>query len=119
MIKITTTLLFFTLLFTACAERGVTLTPKSVEQKPVVKKTFVCRQKSTTDTKKVKTEISKNISSPTKSSIVTQKTQTKVSKSPVEEKTPLTDNNLFSFTEDTKNKISGFLIFVIGLMILI
>ena len=112
MIKITTTLLFFTLLFTACAERGTTLTPKNVEQKPVVKKTFIC-------TKKVKTETSKNISSPVKSIVVVQKTQAKVSKSPVKEKTPLDDNDLFSFTEDTKNKISGFLIFVIGLMILI
>ena len=119
MIKITTTLLFFTLLFNACAERGTTLTPKSVEQKPVVKKTFICTKKSTTYTKKVKTETSKNISSPTKSIVVVQKTQAKVSKSPVEEKSPLNDNDLFSFTEDTKNKISGFLIFVIGLMILI
>jgi len=119
MIKITTILLFFTLLFTACAERGTTLTPKSVEQKPVVKKTFIYTKKRTTDTKKVKTETVKNIASPTKSIVVVQNTKVKVLKSPIEEKSPLNDNDLFSFSEDTKNKISGFLIFVISLMILI
>ena len=119
MIKITTILLFFTLLFTACAERGTTLTPKNVEQKPVIKKTFICTKKNTINTKKVKIETKKNISSPTKSSVVTQKTQTKVSKSPVEDKMPTNNNDLFSFTEDTKNKISGFLVFLIGVMIFI
>ena len=118
MIKITTTLLFFTLLFTACAERGTTLTPKSVEQKPAVKKTFICTKKSTTDTKRVQSETSKNVSSHVKSIVVVQKTQVEVSKSS-ERKTSTNNNDLFSFTEDTKNKISGFLVFLIGVMIFI
>ncbi len=120
MIKITTTLLFFTLLFTACVERGTTLTPKNVQQKPVVKKTFICTKIRITDTKKMKIETAKNIFLPTKSNIIAMPTTQKiVSTFPAEEKNSNNNNNLFSFTEDTKNKISGFFIFVIGLMILI
>ena len=120
MIKITTTLLFFTLLFTACAERGAVLTPKIVKQEPVVKKTFICKKKRATDTKKIKIETTKNISSPTKSYITAiPKKQVKISKSPAAEKNPINSDDLFSFSEKTKNRISGFFIFVIGLIIFI
>jgi len=119
MIRITTTLLFFTLLFTACAERGSTLTPKCVQQKPIQKKSITTSAKTKVLTVKVKKQTSKKIDSSTKSNSVTvQKKQTKASKPEIEEAS-IKEDSLFSLSDETKNRISGLLIFVIGLMIFI
>jgi len=118
MIKITTTLLFFTLLFTACAERGSTLTPKCIQQKPIQKKSVTTNKK--TKVSKTKNQTSKITTIPAKSNIaIIPNRQTKVSESPIIEKTITEENSLFSFSDETKNRISGLLIFVIGLMIFI
>jgi hypothetical protein len=120
MIKITTTLLFFSLLFTACAERGSALTPKNVQQKPMQKETLSPTVKTKVSTVKLKSTKSKTVASTTKSKCtVVPKTQTKTSKSSVKESTSIENDSFFSLSDETKNKISGFLIFVIGLVIFI
>jgi len=123
MINITTTLLIFTLFFTACAERGSTLTPKNVEQKPILKKTFVCTIKPSKKRKIIQKKEKLNIISPKKIQIITvTKVDTiviKSTKDTLKKNVSTVDNSLFSFSDDTKNKISGFFIFVIGLMIIL
>jgi len=120
MIRITTALLFFTLLFTACAERGTTVTPKNVQQKPIQEETLTATVNTKVSTVKLKSKKSKTIVSDTKSKCtIVPKTQTKISKSPVKESSSIKNDSFFSLSDETKNKISGFLIFVIGLVIFI
>ena len=122
MIRITTTLLFFTLLFTACAERGTHLTPKNVQQKPMHVKTLapLTKKKKKTSTIKQIQQEPEMITSPTKSKhAIGTKPQTEVAKIPVHENLSMGNDSYFTLSDETKNKISGFLIFVIGLMIFI
>ncbi|HFD14405.1 MAG TPA: hypothetical protein ENJ34_03785 [Epsilonproteobacteria bacterium] len=106
MIKTTITLLFFTLLFTACAERGSNLTLKTVSQKPI-------QRINTPKIKQTKTK-------PThKKTTVTPTPKSKVVSATPKKATSIIEEPSFSLSDETQNKISGFLIIVIGLLILI
>ncbi len=109
MIKTTTTLLFFTLLFTACVERGSNLTPKTVVQQPT-------QHISTPKPKQIKpnpTHIKTTVKP-------TPKTKTKLVSTTPQEATRISEEkSSFTLSDETQNKISGFLIIVIGFLILI
>jgi len=121
MLKIITTLLLFTLLFTACAERGSTLTPKRIETKPMQIKAVASsiKMKFSSLTKKQKSK--KDIIPPKSNVAAIPKVETKILHAPFKEKSSSEVKSLFSLhlNDDTKNKISGFFIFVIGVMIFI
>jgi len=115
--------LLFTLFFTACVERGYA--PKPVTNTlstPIIKKDI----KASTPTKD--TLLLKSVE--TVKSIVTSKTievKVKVKKilkkqviSPERPKATIErKKDIFTLTDETKNKISGFFILIIGLIILL
>jgi len=119
MIKKITTLLLFTLLVTACVERGSTLTPKYTEQKTMQRKTITSSIKIKISSLSKKQKSKKDIM-PAKSNITTiAKVQTRLSNTPILETNISEKKRLFSLrlNSDTKNRISGFFIFLIGVMI--
>ena len=103
----TTLLLFFTLLFTACVERGANLRAKTVVQKPT-------QHIQTPKAKQTRTK-------PTD----TRTTVMRTPKNEIVSTTPQKAENIpekkssFTLTDETQNNISGFLIIIIGLLILI
>ena len=99
MTKTLTVLLLSALLFNACVERGALLAPKYTKQVSVVRKTFVSTRKKPVYIKKTETATPLNAS--------------------VKEKNLPNQNDSFSLTRDTKNKISGFFVFVIALITLL
>jgi len=121
MIKTITTLLLFTLLFTACTERGTTLTPKHMKQKPIhienvassIKKkiSFIVK-----DSKNTKTTVD-NKPDATMSSCK----DANISNLPMQEQASTEEKGVFSLnlSDKTKNNISGFFILTIGVMIII
>lgn len=120
MIKILTTLLFFALIFTACEERGLSLTPKNIQHKPIEKKiNALATNAKVHTTKKKHKPVQVNITPKTSDNTLVQKAQANTSKSLSKEKVCQTSHDTFTLSDDTKNKISGFFIFLIGLMIFI
>lgn len=127
MIKLTTILLLFALLFTGCLEKGHTLKPIKVEttsdtknlNKQVKIKTAhstkkVIKKKQMATSKKVllKEELLKQ-----DNSLKSNKTKVDII---VESDTKKIDNTFFSsISEKTKNNISGFFIIIIGIIILL
>lgn len=111
------TLLLLALLFTACTERGYTLKP--VTQTTTPKKTVLNKTKEAKVVQKVK-----------KASTITTKTLQVTLEKPTIKKSivqPITtqkptqvkEESFFTLSEETKNKVSGFLILVIGIIILL
>ena len=119
LMKKTILLLLFTLLFTACVERGYTPKPISTSmakpltvEEPIVETTIKETEKKS-DIKQIKNtpliEEKKVVQNTT--TIETPPTEVK--------KTIVEEDDLFSFTDETKNRISGFFIIVIGILILL
>ncbi len=116
-----TILLFLTFFFTACVERGYT--PKPINHsiaKPI--KTHKVKPSISKPQKILKNEPTlpiiqiKQESTPVqKKEISTQKMTTPISNQILKEE----KNDFFSLTEETKNKISGFFILIIGIIILL
>jgi len=115
-------LLTFTLFFTACVERGQILSPDNTS--------LICTQKAI-QTVPAKTKEKKNknlnivkIKKPIQENVIENKPSlhteiiSQIEKSTTN--TTSSDNeSFFTFTEETKNKISGFFIIAIGIMILL
>jgi len=118
-----TILLLLTLLFTACTERGYILKPVQTSSKPtniVVKKQPIVKtsiDKETPSTIKIK---EKSIIKPKKIVEITEVIE-KNTISPDNNKvaTEVKSESFFTFNDETKNKISGFLILLIGIIILL
>jgi len=119
MIKNSLLLLLITLLFTACVERGQTLKPtmNTSMASPITQKDK-CQTK-IQSTQKIQTvkEIKKPMD--TKPIKIVQKTNTLPVSSTKIKKMPIQNNNFFTLSDETKNKISGFFVIVIGILILI
>jgi len=116
------TLLFIALLFTGCVERGSNLTPKPVSQKPIQKsmpktpqKTSISAIHTVHPTQKIKQE--KHLSQSTITHVIVQERKKTTITPSVKHTTKHNDG--FTFSNETKKKISGFFIFLIGLMIFI
>lgn len=121
MIKTVTTLLIFIFLFSACAERGSTLIPKRVIQKPLQTTTPVPQPKTEKVNKTVKPQAKKPKTNSETSQNTTHPEKVEKILLPTSKKTlpATTDDTLFSLSESTKHKLSGIFIFIIGLMIFI
>jgi len=115
--------LLFTLLFTGCIERGQDLQPTpahtaSIKIKPA---------QATSEIKPIKFENSKIAPNSTLSlkkndTVSPEETVTKINTSEIIPHTAnknIKDEPIFPLTDETKNKISGFFIFVIGIIILL
>jgi len=116
MIKQSILLVFFTLVFTACVERGHTPKPamNTFMEKPII---------ASYSTKKIhiKTQPIRKDKTP----VISQQTKV-LQKSNVIEKpsenineTMNKNNSFFALSDETKNKISGFFVIIIGIIILI
>jgi len=123
MMKKTILLLIFTFLFTACVERGYT--PKPINDismaKPIANQTVKKPTVQTTikkiEAKTEKKEIQKIIEVENKKVVENNKS---IIISPTEVKdVHIEEDDLFTFTDETKNRISGFFIIIIGIIILL
>ncbi len=115
-----TFLLIFTLFFTACVERGQVLSPDN--------SSLICTQKvaqviptkikehKKVNTVKIKKSIQEDVAK-NESSLDTE-TISSIEKSTTDI-TSIDNDSFFAFTEETKNKISGFFILAIGIIILL
>jgi len=119
MIKNSLLLLLITLLFTACVERNQTLksTINTSMASPIVHKdTCQAKMQSTQKIQTVK-EIKKPMD--TKPMKIVKKMNTLPVSSTEIKKMPIQHNDFFTLSDETKNKISGFFVIVIGILILI
>ena len=121
--KKTLLLLLLSLFFTGCIERGQTLKPAPIHTTPTVTKAIlsnpsVVKSKKSITSPLVKTVPVVNI----KPSIKEEKKITeKITMTQKTVKQPDTTNtdDFFGLSEDTKNKISGFFIIIIGIIVLL
>ena len=115
--------LLMTLLFTGCMERGQSLKPAPVHTLPIKTKPTQTLSK----IKPIKLEKSKVIpaskipsklkeQTPAKQTIIKADTADNISKVT---HTSKKDESLFALSDETKNKISGFFIIIIGIIILL
>jgi hypothetical protein len=137
MIKKSLSLVLLPLLFTACMERGQSLKPKKVELLPMTITLKTAMKKTVNHVKKQKIEhrldmpkLDTSKSDTPKEEIVHKTTPLqKPDKTIDSNKTSTTKNmefqnivaedtnSIFALSDETKNNISGFFIFVIGLVI--
>jgi hypothetical protein len=113
-------LLLTTLLFTACVERGQTLNPtiNTSMATPIIHKSQIKTPSTKSiNTKKIVKEIKKPIV--TKSIKTTPKKNILPTPSTEVKQTAIDNNDFFTLSDETKNKISGFFVIVIGILILI
>jgi len=120
MIRQSIFLLLFTLLFTACVERGQTLKPTVNRSMSKAIAPLVLHHSnpkaSTMQNKAPKENKLSVISKIEKVPVTTQNTST--TSEEIDEITHQEDS-FFTLSDETKNKISGFFVIVIGIMILI
>ena len=122
MIKNSLLLLLITLLFTACVERGQTLKPtmNTSMATPIThkhKSQAKIQSTKSIHTKQTVEDMEKLID--TKPIKIVKKEHTiPVSTTEVKE-TTIDNNDFFTLSDETKNKISGFFVIVIGILILI
>jgi len=115
--------LLTTLLFTGCTERGQNLRPAPVHTAPIKIKPIQKISK----VKPIHFEKSKIVPSPTlshclKDTISPKKTFINIHRPVKVRQVPsvyVKDEPIFPLSDETKNKISGFFIFIIGIIILL
>ena len=128
MIKQTTILLFITILFTGCIERGHSLKPVKSQTTPSTTLTKEVKKQTSISTKKVikkkettlrKKEVVKN-ELPKKDFSIKPNKITSASKVIIKPETEKIATGFFSsLSDETKNNISGFFVMLIGIIILL
>jgi len=128
MIKQTTILLLITILFTGCIERGHILKPVKNQTAPSTTITKEVKKQTSVSTKKV---IEKKKTTLTKKEVVKKELPkkdfsiklhkiTSTSKVIIKPETEKIETGFFSsLSDETKNKISGFFVMLIGIIILL
>jgi len=115
--------LLFTLLFTGCIERGQNLKPAPIYTTPVkIKPTQAISKVTPIKLEKSKLVLSSTAPYSEKCTASPKQTITKIGemmKKPHSPNENVKDAPIFPLTDETKNKISGFFIFVIGIIILL
>ena len=126
MIKHSLLLLLMTLLFTACVERNQTLKPNiHTSLADPITKNQVTEKSQTNTNPTLKNRNSKQdvveIKDPLTPKTVKVSQEKKVIPVPSVEadQTSIENKDFFTFSDDTKNKISGFFVIIIGILILI
>jgi len=120
MIKQATILLFITILFTGCLEKGHILKPTKEQRTENTTLNEEVKKQTSVLTKKI---IKKKKTTITKKELVQKelsKETTSVSKVIIKQKTEKVETGFFSsLSDETKNNISGFVIMLIGIIILL
>ena len=123
MIKQTTILLFVTILFTGCLEKGHLLKPTKIQTEPKTKLTHKVKKQTSVSTKKV---IDKKKTTISKKEVVKKDFSGKphkITSTPkviIKPETKKIETGFFSsLSNETKNNISGFFVIIIGIIILL